>query len=51
MFLLGSVDAGSDPWYADLSTIRNHKVRFKIETVADISHPRPGTHLGMDTKL
>lgn len=33
---LGSVDAGSDPWYADL-TIRNHKVRFKIDTGADVS--------------
>ncbi|XP_054871220.1 uncharacterized protein K02A2.6-like [Amphiprion ocellaris] len=33
---LGSVDAGSDPWYADLM-IRNHKVRFKIDTGADVS--------------
>lgn len=33
---LGSVDTGSDPWYADL-TIRNHKVRFKIDTGADVS--------------
>uniref|UniRef100_A0A1A8CXN4 Gypsy retrotransposon integrase-like protein 1 n=1 Tax=Nothobranchius kadleci TaxID=1051664 RepID=A0A1A8CXN4_NOTKA len=33
---LGSVDAGSDPWFADL-TIRNHKVRFKIDTGADVS--------------
>ena len=33
---LGSVDAGLDPWYADL-TIRNHKVRFKIDTGADVS--------------
>lgn len=33
---LGSVDAGTDPWYADL-TIRNHKVKFKIDTGADVS--------------
>lgn len=33
---LGSVDAGLDPWYADL-TVRNHKVRFKIDTGADVS--------------
>lgn len=33
---LGSVDAGLDPWFADL-TIRNHKVRFKIDTGADVS--------------
>ncbi|XP_061127410.1 uncharacterized protein K02A2.6-like [Syngnathus typhle] len=33
---LGSVHAGSDPWYADI-TIRNHKVRFKIDTGADVS--------------
>ncbi|KAK0150891.1 Gag-Pol polyprotein [Merluccius polli] len=31
-----SVDAGLDPWYADL-TIRDHKVRFKIDTGADVS--------------
>jgi len=33
---LGSVDTGTDPWYAEL-TIRNHKVRFKIDTGADVS--------------
>ncbi len=33
---LGSVDAGLEPWYADL-TIRNHQVRFKIDTGADVS--------------
>lgn len=33
---LGSVHAGSDPWYADL-TVRKHKVRFKIDTGADVS--------------
>ncbi|XP_061159755.1 uncharacterized protein K02A2.6-like [Syngnathus typhle] len=33
---LGSVHAGSDPWYADI-TIRNHTVRFKIDTGADVS--------------
>lgn len=33
---LGSVDAGLDPWFADL-TIRNHKVRFKIDTGVDVS--------------
>lgn len=33
---LGSVDAGSEPWYADI-TIKNHKVRFKIDTGADVS--------------
>lgn len=33
---LGLVDAGLDPWFADL-TIRNHKVRFKIDTGVDVS--------------
>lgn len=33
---LDSVDAGLDPWYADLTT-KNHKVRFKIDTGADVS--------------
>lgn len=33
---IGSVDAGLDPWFADL-TQRNHKVRFKIDTGADVS--------------
>lgn len=33
---LGSVDAGTDPWFTDL-TIRSHKVRFKIDTGADVS--------------
>lgn len=33
---LGSVDASADPWYADV-TMRNHKIRFKIDTGADVS--------------
>lgn len=33
---LGSVDVGTYPWYTDL-TIRSHKVRFKIDTGADVS--------------
>lgn len=33
---------GSDPWYADL--IRNHKVRFKIDTGADVSVIPAQTH-------
>ncbi|KAF7646500.1 hypothetical protein LDENG_00187310 [Lucifuga dentata] len=34
--LILKVDAGTDPWYADL-TIRNHKDRFKTDTGADVS--------------
>lgn len=33
---LGSVDAGLDPWFAEL-TVRNHKVRFKVDTETDVS--------------
>lgn len=33
---LCTVDTGTDPWYTDM-TIRNHKIRFKIDTGADVS--------------
>ena len=33
---LGTVDAGTDPWYSDLN-IGNHKFRFKIDTGANLT--------------
>lgn len=33
---LGSVEAGTNPWSVDIE-VRNHKIRFKIDTGADVS--------------
>ena len=47
---LGSVDAGSEPWYTDL-TIRSHKVRFKMELMSQPFQLRHITPLLIETPI